>query len=153
MLFRSERAVRRLLDYYQHTATHAQDLLARQTHPGLPPATPPPRAAPVLEDAGRALAWVRAERDNLLACLDHNTHTGQHARVTALTAALAELLRRDGPWAEAVTRHAAALHSARHLGDQRGQADAPRSPTRAKVLLLDAPMLRKRSIAAAMLPE
>ena len=42
----------------------------------------------------------------------------------ALTAALAELLRRDGPWTEAVTRHAAALQSAKHLGDRLGQASA-----------------------------
>jgi DNA-binding SARP family transcriptional activator/tetratricopeptide (TPR) repeat protein len=120
----SERAVGRLLDYYQHTATLAQDLLARQTRPEPPPATPPPRAAPVLQEAGRALAWARAERDSLLACLDHMTHTGQHARVIALTTDLAELLRRDGPWAEAITRHRAALHSARHLSDRPGQAGA-----------------------------
>jgi DNA-binding SARP family transcriptional activator/Tfp pilus assembly protein PilF len=117
-------AVGRLLDYYQHTAAIAQDRLARQTRPGPPPATPPPPAAPVLADAEQALAWARAERDNLLGCLDHNTHTGQHARVIALTAALAELLRRDGPWTEAITRHTTALHSARRLGDQPGQASA-----------------------------
>jgi DNA-binding SARP family transcriptional activator/tetratricopeptide (TPR) repeat protein len=119
-----ERALGRLLDYYQHTATLAQDLLARQTRPGPPPATPPPRAAPVLAEADQALAWARAERDNLLACLDHTTQTGQHARVIALTTDLAELLRRDGPWAEAITRHDAALQSARHLSDQPGQANA-----------------------------
>jgi tetratricopeptide (TPR) repeat protein len=120
----TDQALDRLLDYYQHTATLAQDRLARQTRPGAPPATPTvPPAAPALEDAGQALAWARAERDNLLACLDHATRAGQHARVTALTAALAELLRRDGPWTEAITRHTTALQSARHLGDQPGQAN------------------------------
>jgi tetratricopeptide (TPR) repeat protein len=119
-----EQAVGRLLDYYQHTATLAQDLLARQTRPDPPPATSPPRAAPVLADAGQALAWARAEREGLLACLDHATRTGQHTRVIALTTGLAELLRRDGPWAEAITRHVTALHSARHLSDQPAQAGA-----------------------------
>jgi tetratricopeptide (TPR) repeat protein len=114
-------ALGRLLDYYQHTATIAQNRLARQTHPS--PA-PPVSAAPVLDDAGQALAWVRAERDSLLACLDYASRDGQHARVVALTAALTELLRRDGPWTEAITRHATALQSARHLGDRHGQADA-----------------------------
>ena len=124
----NDQALGRLLDYYQHTAAIAQDRLARQTRPGPPPAAPAaPPAAPVLEDAGQALAWVRAERDSLLACLDHATRVSQHARVIALTAALAELLRRDGPWTEAITRHATARQSARHLGDRLGQA-AP-SPT------------------------
>jgi tetratricopeptide (TPR) repeat protein/transcriptional regulator with XRE-family HTH domain len=116
-------AVERLLDYYQHTAALAQDLLTHQARPSPPPAGPPP-AAPVLEDDGQALAWARAERDNLLACLDQAIREHQHARITALTAALAELLHRDGPWAEAITRHAIALESARHLADQPSEASA-----------------------------
>jgi tetratricopeptide (TPR) repeat protein len=117
-------ALTRLLDYYQHTATIAQGRLARQIR-GTPSAAPvPPHEVPALEDAGQALAWARAERDSLLACLDHATREGQHARVIALTAALAELLRRDGPWAEAITRHATALQSARCLDDLPGQAGA-----------------------------
>jgi tetratricopeptide (TPR) repeat protein len=120
----AEQALRRLLDYYEHTATIAQDRLARQTSPRPPSSTPAPAAAPVLEDSGQALAWARAERDSLLACLDHANRTGQHARVISLTAALAELLRRDGPWTEAITRHAVAVQSARHLGDRPGEANA-----------------------------
>ena len=121
----TDHALDRLLDYYQHTAALAQDRLARQTRPGPPPAAPAvPSAAPALENPEQALAWARAERDNLLACLDSVTRTGQHARVTAQTSALAELLRRDGPWTEAITRHTTALQSARHLGDQPGQANA-----------------------------
>ncbi len=120
-----EQALGRLLDYYQHTAGLARDRLARHALPGSAPAVPAVApAAPALEDEGQALAWVRAERDSLLACLDHATSAGQHERVIALTAALAELLRRDGPWTEAITRHAIALQSAQHLGDGLGQASA-----------------------------
>jgi tetratricopeptide (TPR) repeat protein len=120
-----EQALDRLLDYYQHTATRAEGRLARQTRPGPPPATPPePAAAPELDDAGQALAWARAERANLLACIDHATGTGQRARVVALTAALAGLLRRDGPWADAITRHTTAIEAAQRLGDRLGQANA-----------------------------
>jgi tetratricopeptide (TPR) repeat protein len=119
-----EQALGRLLDYYQRTAALAQDLLARQTRPSPPPSTSALAVTPTLEDAGQALAWARAERDSLLACLDHVTRAGQHARVTALTASLAELLRRDGPWTDAITRHAAAVRAARDLGDQLGQARA-----------------------------
>jgi tetratricopeptide (TPR) repeat protein/transcriptional regulator with XRE-family HTH domain len=123
-----EQATGRLLDYYQHTAARAGALLARQARPG--PHNPPaadravPAAVPVLAGPDQALAWVRAERASLLACLDHATDTGQHARVIALTAGLAGLLRRDGPWAEAITRHHAAIGAAQHLGDRLGQANA-----------------------------
>jgi len=118
-------ATTRLLDYYQHTAARADALIARQARPG------PARvdgavsaAVPVLAGQEQALAWARAERASLLACLDHATGTGQHAQVIALTAGLAGLLRRDGPWAEAITRHTAAIQAARHLGDRLGQAGA-----------------------------
>ena len=120
-----DQATARLLDYYQHTAALADALIARQDrpHPASADGTIP-AAVPALADGEQALAWARAERATLLACLDHATSTGQHARVTALTAALAGLLRSDGPWADAITRHIAAVQAARHLGDRLGQADA-----------------------------
>jgi tetratricopeptide (TPR) repeat protein/transcriptional regulator with XRE-family HTH domain len=118
-------ATARLLDYYQHTAARADALIARQARPGPAPADGAiPAAAPALASREQALAWARAERASLLACLDHAAGTGQHARVTALTAGLAGLLRRDGPWTDAITRHTAAVRAARHLGDRLGQADA-----------------------------
>jgi len=120
-----DQAIARLLDYYQQTGTRADALIARQARPGSTPATgAAPAAGPALAGREQALAWARAERASLLACLDHVTSTGQHARVIALTAALAGLLRRDGPWADATTRHAAAIQAARHLGDRLGQGGA-----------------------------
>ncbi len=117
-------AATRLLDYYQHTAARANALIARQARPAPASAVGAiPAAVPALADQEQALAWARTERASLLACLDHATGTGQHARVIALTAALAGLLRRDGPWADAVTRHTAAIQAARHLGDRLGQAN------------------------------
>jgi tetratricopeptide (TPR) repeat protein len=120
-----ERSTARLLDYYQHTAARADALIARQTRPG--PASPVgtiPAAVPGLSDGTRALAWARAERANLVACLGHAIGSGEHDRVVALTAYLADLLRRDGPWTEAITRHLAAVQAARYLGDRLGQASA-----------------------------
>jgi len=120
-----EQATERLLDYYQHAAALAEALLARQARPAPAPAADTrPTAVPDLAGREQALVWARAERANLIACLDHATGTGQHARIIALTAGLAALLRHDGPWAEAVTRHATALRSAQHLGDRPGQANA-----------------------------
>jgi tetratricopeptide (TPR) repeat protein len=118
-------AIARLMDYYQHTAARADALIARQTRPGPGPAAGAiPVAAPALAGREQALGWARAERASLLACLDHAAGTGQHARVTALTAGLAGLLRLDGPWADAIARHTAAVQAARQLGDRLGQAGA-----------------------------
>ena len=54
-----------------------------------PSADAAPPAIPVLASREQALAWARAERTSLLTCLDQATAAGQHARVIALTAALA----------------------------------------------------------------
>ena len=120
-----DQATERLLDYYQHAAARADALLARQarTAPARAGGTGP-AAVPALASREEALAWARAERASLLAGLDQATAAGQHARVIALTAGLAGLLRQDGPWAEAIIRHATAVRAARRLGDQPGQADA-----------------------------
>ena len=117
------RATDRLLDYYQHTAAKAEALLTRQARP-TPAVGTMPAAVPALAGPGQALAWVRAERDNVLACLDYATATGQYTRTVALTGAIASLLRYDGPWAEAVTRHATAERAAYQAGDRLGQANA-----------------------------
>ena len=119
-----EQAIGRLLDYYQHAAARADALIARQDRAAAPAAGTGPAAVPVLADREQALAWARAERASLLACLDHAAAVGQHARVIALTAGLAGLLRHDGPWDQAITRHATAMQAARLLGDRPAQADA-----------------------------
>jgi class 3 adenylate cyclase/tetratricopeptide (TPR) repeat protein len=120
-----DQATARLLDYYEHASARADALLALQACSSPAPAARITSAAvPALADRDQALAWAQAERANLFACLDHATAAGQHARIIALTAGLAALLRHDGPWAEAVTRHDTALRAARHLGDRLGQADA-----------------------------
>ncbi len=117
-------ATARLLDYYQYAAARADALISRQVRPGPVTAGGISAAVPALAYRKQALAWARAERASLLACLDYATGTGQHARVVALTVGLAGLLRSDGPWAEAVIRHTAAVQAAEHLSDRLGQANA-----------------------------
>jgi len=119
-------ALEHLLDYYQHTAAIAEARLARQsrTTPAAAALTASPATVPDLPDRIRALDWARTERANLLACLDHVTRAGQHARVVALTAGIATLLHQDGPWPAAITRHGTAVQAARHLGDRLGHAGA-----------------------------
>ena len=119
-------ATGRLFGYYHHTAAITEALLGRLTRPhgDLAGLTVRPAALPDLPDRVAALVWARAERANLLACLDQVTHIGQHERVVALSAAVSALLRLDGPWAEAVTRHTTAAKAARLLGDRLGEANA-----------------------------
>jgi DNA-binding SARP family transcriptional activator/tetratricopeptide (TPR) repeat protein/DNA-binding XRE family transcriptional regulator len=121
-----ELALGRLFDYYQHTAALAGSLASSGTDEGhgLPGPAGPPLAVPELPDTAGALAWARAERANLLACLDLAGRSGQRARLVALTAAVAALLRHDGPWTDASTRHCAAADAAAALGDRPGQARA-----------------------------
>jgi tetratricopeptide (TPR) repeat protein/transcriptional regulator with XRE-family HTH domain len=120
----AEQATARLLDYYQHTAALAESLLAASARPVPAASAIVPAAVPALASGEGALAWARAERANLLACLDHATRTGQHARILALTAGLAPLLRQDGPYAEAIGRHVTAVRAAQQLGDLPGRATA-----------------------------
>ncbi|HET7015870.1 MAG TPA: tetratricopeptide repeat protein [Streptosporangiaceae bacterium] len=120
----TEGALDRLLDYYQYTAGLAGARLARQTRSGQAPSAPPGCEIPDLSDAEQALAWMRAERASLLACLDLAAGTGQWDRVIAITAGLAGLLWRDGPWTEAIVRHKAAVEAARCVSDRLGEANA-----------------------------
>jgi tetratricopeptide (TPR) repeat protein len=120
-----DQATGRLLEYYQYTAARADALITRQGRPAPVAAEGPvPAAVPTLANREQALVWARAERPSLIATLDYATATGQHARVIGLTAGLAALLQSDGPWAEAIIRHQAAIQAARHLGDRLGQANA-----------------------------
>ena len=64
-------ATARLLDYYQHTAARADALIARQTRPARPGGRHDPGRGSRPGRPEQALAWARAERANLLACLDH----------------------------------------------------------------------------------
>jgi tetratricopeptide (TPR) repeat protein/transcriptional regulator with XRE-family HTH domain len=117
-------ATARLLDYYQHTAAAADARIVRRTRPGPVADGRVQAAVPVLAGQEQALAWARAERASLLACLDYAVAANQHDRVVALTAGVSGLLQHDGPWADAVTRHTAAVQAAQYLGDRLGQANS-----------------------------
>jgi DNA-binding SARP family transcriptional activator/tetratricopeptide (TPR) repeat protein len=105
-----EQARGRLLDYYQRTAQAADRLLPDALRRGERPAAP--------TDQAEALAWMRAERENLLAAVGYAAEHGLPERVVALTAALAALLYQDGPWPEALRLHERAEAAARLVGDR-----------------------------------
>jgi tetratricopeptide (TPR) repeat protein len=120
-----EAAVGRLLEYYARASAAADARIDRQTRPGRTTTQDAVTAVvPDLFDREQALAWARTERANLIACLGQATAAGQPTHIVALTAGLAGLLRRDGPWAEAITPHETAIEVAERLGDRLEQANA-----------------------------
>jgi tetratricopeptide (TPR) repeat protein len=141
-------AVGRLLDYYQHAAGQAQALIATPTRGGQKPTLATSALAPRLTGDEDALAWLRTERASLLACLDHAATQRMPDRVVALTAGLSELLRHDGPWAEAVTWHERATRLAAELADQPGQAGALLSLAHAQWLTANFPAAARTAARA-----
>jgi tetratricopeptide (TPR) repeat protein len=117
-------AISRLFDYYQHAAVTADGRIAGRSRPGQAGNGARPAEVPALTDQEQALAWARAERASLLACLDYAAGTGQPARVAALTAGISELLLRDGPWADAIARHTIAVQATQQSSDRLGRANA-----------------------------
>ncbi|MCM6773894.1 tetratricopeptide repeat protein [Nocardia sp. CDC159] len=120
-------AVERLLDYYQHTATRANRWLTHYApptdHDTAPLAGPDGIAVREFDDQVRALAWMRTERANLLACLEHATGRDP-ARMIALTGVLAGLLSLEGPWPLAARLHQRAAETAARQGDCLEEANA-----------------------------
>jgi DNA-binding SARP family transcriptional activator/tetratricopeptide (TPR) repeat protein len=112
----------RLLDYYQHTAVRADGLIAPYAGPESAACSVPVLGRHLL-DSDAAWAWLRAERANLLACLDFALERERDARVVAFSAGLAGLLRTDGPPRTALDAQIAGLAAARRLGDRHVQAD------------------------------
>jgi tetratricopeptide (TPR) repeat protein len=107
-----------LLDFYQHAASTADARLSRLTRPAATTAGPD---LPYPAGPDQALAWLRTERANLLACL---ANTDDPQRIVALSAGLTELLRRDGPWTDALALHTRAVEAAADLGDELEHATA-----------------------------
>jgi DNA-binding SARP family transcriptional activator len=115
-------ALERLVDFYRYTATVADARVTRHTRPTVDLGPAPATGTPDLVDPDQALAWLRTERPNLLlACV---AATGDPRRAVALTAAMSELLRRYGPWSEAIAVHRAAAEAAERAGDRLGRANA-----------------------------
>jgi len=130
-------AVERLLNYYRQTAARAGARIA--LFRGQPPIEPPPASAPDFTQPNDARAWLRAERANLEACLEHVSQRGLDNHIIALTGAIASLLRRDGPWPAAISLHIRAMAAAVRLGDRPGQAAALTDLARVRSMTGDYP--------------
>ncbi|MFI6910362.1 ATP-binding protein [Nonomuraea sp. NPDC050394] len=117
-------AIARLLTYYRYTAHIADRHLARSIHPGPHTDAPPAIPVPTFTDMRTALAWMRTEKNNLLACLDYAATHDYHEYVLAITAAMADFLSRDGHWQQAVTLHSFAVTVANLHRNEIAEANA-----------------------------
>ncbi|MEU5927062.1 tetratricopeptide repeat protein, partial [Streptomyces antimycoticus] len=116
-------ATQRLLDYYTHTAQTADHRLDATQRPRIHTITAPD-AAPDLTTREQALAWMRTEHPNLIACAHHTTDNSQPTHLIALSHAMAAYLSQQGPWYQALTLHQGAAKAAHHANDLHGEADA-----------------------------
>lgn len=118
------RTVHRLLDFYVHTAERAGRVLyPHRRQAGRSPSDPAAPTAPV-EDPREAATWLRAERANLLACVDHAAEYGYPDHAVRLSQALATDLERSARWQDAARMHETVRDICRRSGDPRGEASA-----------------------------
>jgi len=119
-------AIRRLLDWYLHTADHAARLLypqmLRLTLPPPAPAPGPGRPPAGFDDHAGALAWLAAERANLLAAVQHAADHGPPEAAWLLADTLRGYFWHSRYVVDWMRVAQAALPAAVAAGDQRGQA-------------------------------
>jgi tetratricopeptide (TPR) repeat protein/transcriptional regulator with XRE-family HTH domain len=115
-------ALTRLFDHYVATAAAATDIL----DPGADPALGILANAPVppLNDPTAALAWLDAERANLVAVSGYAAGHGWPTHATRLAASLFRYLDAGGHQPDALTIHGNARHAAAASGDREAEATA-----------------------------
>ncbi len=113
-----------LYDYYLSTASSAMDALVpaeKHYRPRVPPAGTP---APQLGSPAEALAWLDAERADLVAVAAHTALQGAPGHTTRLSATLYRYLETGGHYADAALVHGHARQAACLLGDRAAEATA-----------------------------
>ncbi len=130
-------ALRRLLDYYLHTA-HAADRLLFPNRPLLALDSADPGVTPArLADSAAALAWFRAEHRVLLAATADARDQGSYAYAWRLSCCLAMFLDTRGHWHDFKAAQAIAVDAAGQLGDSAALARSHHALAHACVRLGD----------------
>jgi tetratricopeptide (TPR) repeat protein/transcriptional regulator with XRE-family HTH domain len=115
-----EDAADRLLEHYLRALARANRHIARRDPRDVPPAA----GTLDLSTWNDALAWLEAERANLVACFDHAAASGRDRAVVELARGLHAFLDMSGPWDRARSMQRTALEAARRGGDRLAEADA-----------------------------
>ncbi len=130
-----QEALRRLLDYYLHTAHSAHRVL----YPGrelIDLGAPVALVAPETFTAkAAALAWLEAEYQVLLKTVELAAHEGFDEHAWRLPVVLWTFYTVCGHWHDGASAHRIALEAARRRGDQDGQARVLRGLGSVLVLL------------------
>jgi tetratricopeptide (TPR) repeat protein len=121
-------AVRRLLDYYVHTAHAAARRLNPSREPVALPLTRPASGADpgYFDDGGQARDWFTAEHHALLSAQRLADDAGQHVIAWQLAWSLSTYLRRAGLIYDRISAWQTALAAAERLGHPAAQAQAHR---------------------------
>jgi DNA-binding SARP family transcriptional activator/tetratricopeptide (TPR) repeat protein len=115
-------AVRRVLDWYLHTAD-AAGVMLDPNRPRIRLASPIPGSRPLIfASQEEALQWCEEERPNLVAATRLAATTGDHVTAWQLPAALIDYFYLRKPWSDWITTHEIGLASARRSGDALGEA-------------------------------
>ena len=117
-------ALHRMLDHYLHTASAAAALSHAYREPV--PLRPPRQGSspePLADDEA-ALAWFKAQHENLRAAIARAADDGFHAHAWQIACTMTAFMSRSGRWHqhEWSTTLATALAAARRHGDPGGQA-------------------------------
>jgi tetratricopeptide (TPR) repeat protein len=113
----------RLLDYYLHSARAANRHLSPHADaPG--PGGDRPGAVPDFPTRDRALAWMRAERLNLQACVERAAATARYAEAIGIAEAVSGFLYDEGYWDQARTIYQTAATAGKAAGERPGVAAA-----------------------------
>jgi tetratricopeptide (TPR) repeat protein len=117
-------ATHRVLDHYLHTAQEAARLLyGPWDHLPLTSAQPgvtPERFA----DEPRATAWLHAEYQVLLGCIEHAVGSGFERHAWLLARTMATYFERSGHWRDWARVQQVVVRAAQRIGDIAGQAHA-----------------------------
>ncbi|MBL1068037.1 tetratricopeptide repeat protein [Streptomyces sp. 7-21] len=122
-----EPALRRLFDYYLHTAHAAACLLSPYEDWPVPPEAAPGAQPEAPAGPEEALRWLTAERATLLAVVTQAAHEGFDTHAWQLALVLTEFLQRQGLWHAWAGAQRLALESARRQGQHRWLAHLHRA--------------------------
>ncbi len=115
-----EEAISRVLTWYLHSAVAAARVInPLRSHAPLDAAGPAPMA---FSGYDQALAWLDAERSNLVAAVGQAARQYAHEIAWKLPVALWDLFSLRNHWADWVTTHEIGLSSARRLRDRTAEA-------------------------------
>jgi tetratricopeptide (TPR) repeat protein len=117
-------ATQRLLDYYLITAATAMDVAFPHEKPRRPDIPAAHLPTPALTDPQRAMAWLDAERNNLVAAAVHAADHGWPSHTVRFADTIYRYLLSGAHHADALTIHQHALRAAVSERDPTGEAGA-----------------------------